>query len=53
MKALLEQTQTKKEDISKPTTRSKMKNLVSKVLERLKKIKGQQTSMYKKISYVQ
>lgn len=41
-----EENQSKKENISKPTTRSKMKKLISRVRERLRKIKGRQTSMY-------
>ena len=52
MKALNKQIQIK-EDIPKPTTRWKIRKLASKILERLKKIKGQQTSMYQKRSYVQ
>ena len=49
-----EASQSKKEDIPKPTSRLKIQKLVSIFLERLKKIgKGGQRSMYTLLSYVQ
>ena len=47
--------QTNNEDISKPITRSKMKKLVSRILERLRKNRQRMIDkyVYLKVSYVQ